>query len=121
MSESRRESRTPTLCVDRRGYTYAKFNGRQIRFGPEADPNTRKAFDNFLVAWLANGRRLKVAEGEPAPEPFTVRMLAEGYKCASSASRRSSEAPHAEGCFDEHILEEVEGARRAPSNQTPSA
>ncbi len=50
--------RGPRLCKHKRsGRGYAKFNGRQIWFGPFDDPATHVEFARYKAEWLAAGRR----------------------------------------------------------------
>jgi len=49
----------PTLRRHRRsGHGYARFDGRQVWFGPYDDPETHEHFARTLAEWIAHGRRL---------------------------------------------------------------
>ena len=50
----------PTLRPHRRSrHACARFNGRQVWFGPYDDPETHQRFARTLAEWRANGRRLR--------------------------------------------------------------
>ena len=50
----------PTLRRHRRSQNgYARFNGRQVWFGPYDEPETHQRFARTLAEWRANGRRLR--------------------------------------------------------------
>jgi len=56
----------PTLRRHKRSQNgYARFNRRQVWFGPYDDPETHQRFARTLAEWLANGRRLS-SEAERA-------------------------------------------------------
>ena len=56
--------RGPTLRRHKRsGRAYARFNGRQIWFGPYDDNETHARFHAFKARWEQNGRKL--SEGGP--------------------------------------------------------
>ncbi len=40
------------------GHAYARFDGRQVWFGPYEDPSAHERFARTLAEWIANGRRL---------------------------------------------------------------
>ncbi|QDU66319.1 tyrosine-type recombinase/integrase [Engelhardtia mirabilis] len=48
-------AKIPTLKRTKRGYAYARFNGRQQWFGRYDDPAAHQAFQEHLQRWLANG------------------------------------------------------------------
>lgn len=49
---------TPTLRRHKRsGHSYARFDGRQVWFGPFEDPQTHQAFAEHLARWEANGNQ----------------------------------------------------------------
>lgn len=52
-------TKSPTLRRHKRsGHAYARFDGRQLWFGPYDDPKTHEAFGRTLAEWLAHGKRL---------------------------------------------------------------
>ena len=69
--------RGPSLRRHKRsGNGYAKFNGRQIWFGPYDDPETHRRFAVFKAEWEANGRRIPTDELD---ETLTVADLVARY------------------------------------------
>lgn len=73
------DDRLPRLSFDARGYSLAKFNGRQIRFGRRDDPQTVVRFQQVLATWLTNGRKLPDDEKPEARETVTLRVLLHRY------------------------------------------
>lgn len=68
--------RGPTLRRHKRsGSSYARFNGRQLWFGPYDDPESHAKFAALKAEWEANGRQLP---REPDDE-LTVADLAARY------------------------------------------
>ena len=69
--------RGPSLRRHKRsGNGYAKFNGRQVWFGPFDDPETHCRFAAFKAQWEASGRRLPIDDPD---ENFTVANLVARY------------------------------------------
>ena len=53
--------KTPALRRHKRsGNAYARFDGRQLWFGPFEDPSSHEAFARTLAEWKANGCQLPV-------------------------------------------------------------
>lgn len=69
--------RGPSLRRHKRsGNGYAKFNGRQLWFGPFDDPETHSQFAVFKAEWEANGRRIPSDELD---KTFSVADLVARY------------------------------------------
>lgn len=69
----------PTLKRHRRsGNGYARFNGRQLWFGPLDDPASHARFAAFQARWEANGREIPQA-ALPDARPLTVADLVALY------------------------------------------
>ena len=58
MSMNANKVTAPRLCLDPRDYTYGKFNGKTVRFGPASDPSSRRRYEAFVRTWLRAGRQL---------------------------------------------------------------
>ncbi|MCA8943421.1 MAG: site-specific integrase, partial [Planctomycetes bacterium] len=57
--------RGPKLCRHKRsGNAYAKFNGRQVWFGPYDHPDTHAEFASYKARWLESGRQIPDAAAE---------------------------------------------------------
>jgi integrase len=81
-----RSKRSPSLCRHRKsGHAYAKFDGRQVWFGPYDDPRAHERFARTLAEWQALGGRLPQAGPEEGLllADVVARYLefAEGYYC----------------------------------------
>lgn len=88
--------RVPKLQARRRAtgtFCYAKFNGREIAFGREGDPETKRAFEKFVGEWIAAG--CSIATEEPQSSPgCTVGELLDAYdRHADSYYRHKDRTP----------------------------
>ena len=69
--------RGPTLRKHKRsGRGYAKFNSRQVWFGPYDDRETHAEFAAFKARWEVNARTLPE---DDQLRPWTVEELCDGY------------------------------------------
>ena len=80
----------PTLCKHKRtGRGYAKFNGRQVWFGPYHDRETHTEFAIFKARWEQDGRQLP--DNEPTG-PFLTCSPETGRLRGSICSAVQSES-----------------------------
>ena len=72
---NRGSKRGPTLRRHKRsGHAFAKFNGRQIWFGPWDEREAHSEFAAFRAQWESNGRRL--VEEDAAGVPLVEHVVA---------------------------------------------
>ena len=72
------KTEVPKLNRLAKGGAFIKVNGQQIWLGKYGEPLTREMYDRTVATWLANGRRMPVADPK-IDDPITISMLLVDY------------------------------------------
>ena len=69
----------PKLNKHATGQAFIKVGGQQVYLGRYGDPLTQEKYDRTVAVWLANGRRLPVADPADDCQTITVSMMLADY------------------------------------------